>query len=112
VGKGIGGVVLIEGVILIVTASWVEIYCGTRFLLNQSKAIVWIAFLVLAVPNYYFLVSRGYGIKFEREFSNLEKSRKRRLIANCCAFLLVLLGSTIYSIYTYQHFFHIEAKHY
>lgn len=110
VGKGLGGVVLIESICLIVIASWIEIYSGARFLLTQGKMTVWAVILIIAVPNFYALVVRDHGIKFEREFSHLEKGRRLRLVLNCAAVLLILLAFAIYSVYTYQHFFHISAQ--
>lgn len=111
VGKGVGGVTLVEGILLMMIAAWIEIYYGKRFILNNGRLTMWIAFVVLAILNWHFLVARAYGIKFEREFSKFERARRLRLILNCVTVLLVLLAFTIYSIYTYQHFFHIVAQH-
>lgn len=107
-GKGIAGVTLIEGLILMVIASWIEIYLGTRFHFNPWP--IRIAYLALCLPNYYILVTRGHGITFEREFSHLEKSRKNLLLASCGVMVLAIIAFMIFSVSAYHRFFHIIPK--
>jgi len=108
IGKGVAGVTLIEAFILLGIQSWIEIHRGTRFHDNDWKS--WIAFLALSLPNYYALVTLGHGIKFEREFAHLKKSKKILLLVSFTALMLATILFTIYSVSAYQHFFHIIPK--
>jgi len=105
--KGVVGVTLIEAVVLDGILGWVEIYRGAIFSFENAAWGPWIAFLVLFLPNYYVIITRGQGIKFEREFANLKKSRKVLLLVSC---MVLLLGTIVFSIYSasaYRHFFNI-----
>lgn len=106
-GKGVASVGVIEGFILMSIEMWIEMYSGTRFLLSAGKLGIGVAFLALYYANYYILVTRGIGIKFEHEFDNLEMTRKFRLIAG---FVVAVLATTVlfaWSVSVYHHFFHI-----
>jgi len=103
-------VTLIEWFILLEIASWIDICLGTRFLLNVGKWVAVTAFLALCFPNYYVLVIRGHGVRFEREFNKLEKSRKNLLVASFIMMMLAVIAFFIYTKSTYQSFFHIIPK--
>lgn len=90
--------------------AWIEIYLGTRFVLSAGKWVGVIVYIVLFVPNYYFLIVRGHGIRFEREFSTLEKPRKNLLLASCAVTALATIAFMILSVYFYHQFFHIISK--
>jgi ABC-type transport system involved in cytochrome c biogenesis permease subunit len=109
-GKGVAGVTVIEGFILMSIEVWIEMYFGTRFLLSASKWAIGIAFLALYYSNYYVLVSRGHGITFEREFTTLEKSRKVLLVASFVVLVLATIAVMIFSVSAYHRFFHIIPK--
>jgi len=109
-GKGVTAVALFEAFILMGIAGWIDVYLGSRTFLSASKMAVGIAFLVLCAANHYILVIRGHGIKFERDFSNLEKSRKIRLLVTCALLMLANFAFFIYSVSAYQRFFHIIPK--
>ena len=70
-GKGVGFLWLIEFFILKGIESYVEIHVGTRFSFDSTQWERAIITLALYLPNYYILVTRGHGIKFEREFTHL-----------------------------------------
>ena len=109
IGKGVFLVTIIEFFILEGIKSYVEIHLGTRFSFLDS--IQWVGAVVIAyalyLPNYYILVTRGHGIKFEREFNNLKKSRKILLVASFAILLLASIVFTVYSDSANRHFFHI-----
>ncbi|HSY75113.1 MAG TPA: hypothetical protein VK810_06565 [Dongiaceae bacterium] len=110
-GKGVAGVTLIEWVILIVIAMWIELSAGERFLLlNFHRWQIWIATFILSFMNYYILVIRSHGIKFEREFNGLKKSKKILLIISCRVLELVTVAIFLYTISVYHRFFHIIPK--
>jgi hypothetical protein len=108
--KGVGGVSVIEWIILVVIAMWIELHFGTKFFFTTGKWAVRIACLALYLINYYVLVIRGHGIEFEREFSNLEKSRKNLLLVSCAVLLLATIAFMAFSVSAYHHFFHIIPK--
>ncbi len=109
-GKGTLGVALISGAILMGIEAWIEIFVGTRFSFDTSPWAIRIAALALYFANYYALVTRGHGIKFEREFTPQKKSRKIFLLVSCAVVLPASIAFTIYSVSAYQHFFHIIPK--
>jgi len=91
-----------------VIGTWVEIYIGERFYFDRW--VIRIAAVALYLINYYILATRGHGIKFEREFSNLKKSRKVLLLASCVVMVLVAIAVSIYSVSAYHNYFHIVTK--
>ncbi|MGO8835893.1 MAG: hypothetical protein ACLQQ0_00565 [Limisphaerales bacterium] len=115
-GKTLGSVsavTLIEGLILAGIASWIDIFTGTRYLLSSanslasSKLVILIFVFALFSANYRVLVTRGHGIKFEREFIHIKKSRKILLVAGCAVLVVATIAFFIYSRLAYRHFFHI-----
>jgi hypothetical protein len=106
-GKGAGFLSLITFVILMDIGDWIEIYVGTRFSFHSDPWVIRASGLALYLANYYVLVIRGHGIKFEREFDKLEKSRKILLVVSCAVLVLATIAFCIYSISAYQHFFHL-----
>lgn len=110
-GIGVAGVSLLIALTLIGISMWIEIIMGKRVIVPHiSKLTVWIASLVVYLANYYALVIRGHGIRFEREFNNLEKSKQIFWRVGCWVMELATLIFFIYSGYAYQHFFHIVPK--
>ena len=109
-GKGVAGVTLIEALILMGIEEWIEILVGTRFSFNSSPWALRIASLVLYFVNYYILVTRSHGIKFEGEFNNLKKSRKAILLVSCVVMILAAITVIICSVSAYHRFFHILPK--
>jgi len=109
-GKGILVVSLIAFINLTNIADWIEIHNGTRFSFDSDPWVTKAAVLALYLMNYYVLVTRGHGIKFEREFNHLEKSRKILLLVSFGVLLLATVAFSIYSISAHQRFFHIIPK--
>ena len=92
IGKGVTGVAMVEWLILIGIASQIDALIGTRSLLDIPKWTAIFAFLVLCAANHYVLVVCRHGIVFEREFTNLKKSRRILLVAACAAITLVAIA--------------------
>ena len=99
----IGIIQVIEGITLVNIVFWIEILTGTRFLIFSKLACVILA-LALYYPNNHVLVTRGHGIKFEREFDNLKKSRKILLVMGCAVVLLAIIMFSVYSFHAYRNF--------
>lgn len=109
-GKGVAGVTIFEVLILMTIEGWVEMFFGTRFSFNTSPWAIRVAAVALYFANYYVLVVRGYGIKFEHEFNDLSKSRKIFLLVSCVLMFLTAIAVIICSISAYHRFFHIISK--
>jgi hypothetical protein len=108
--KGVGGVSVIEIVILMGIAAWIEIHLGSKVFFTAGKWAVRIACLAIYLINYYVLVTRGHGITFGSEFNHLKKSRKNLLLASCGIMVLATIAFMIFSVSAYHRFFHIIPK--
>jgi sterol desaturase/sphingolipid hydroxylase (fatty acid hydroxylase superfamily) len=111
-GKGVAGVSLFVCINLMGLSAWIEILMGKQFFIpNVSQLQGWIASFVVYCVNYYILVIRGQGIKFELEFNNLKNSERTFLRISCWVMELLSLAFFICSIYAYHRYFHIIFKH-
>jgi len=90
---------------------WIDIFNGKQFLMVFDRWEVGIAFFAFFCVNFYILAIRGHGIRFEREFNNLKKSKRTLLGVSCLLTNLISVTFFLYSGYIYQHFFHIVPKH-
>src|SRR5712675_2123384 len=96
-GKGVLLIWFIEFLILKGIQPYVEVLVGARFFFDSSlwgRAAITLA---LYLPNYYILVTRGHGIRFERDFIHLQKSRKILLLVSCAVLLLATIAFTMHS---------------
>jgi len=91
------GVTLVEMAFLVAITGWVEIFVGKSLYLHRHLWSVRIGALALFFANHFLLVARGCGITYEREFRNLDKSRKAVLFLGCTVMLLIAVGFFIYS---------------
>jgi hypothetical protein len=101
-GGAVAIVTLVESLVLMGISFCVEMFVGKRLIL--PKPIVIITFLALSLVNGYLLISRSYGVKFDREFDELEKSRRIVLVVSC---VVVALGAIVFNVYSgiaYRHF--------
>ena len=83
--------------------SWFEISVGRIFYIDSSRWIENTVGMAFFFANYYFLVIRGHGIKFEREFTHLKKLRKVLLLVGCA---LILLATVVFATYTHNPYLH------
>lgn len=109
-GGAITIITLIEWFNLLNISSCIEMFIGKQFSPRLFEPEVLLAFLALGFLNSYVLFIRGHGIKFEREFENLKKSRRICLVASCVVVLLATILFSIYSTSAYHRFFHIISK--
>jgi len=109
-GKGAAGVSLVLFLILMGISLWIEIFTRSQFLPVLDRWETWIVSLAFIVVNYYVLAIRGHGIRFEREFDNLKKSKQTFLQVSCFVLSLASAAFFICSLFVYQHFFHIIPK--
>jgi hypothetical protein len=109
-GKGAAGVSLFLSIILVTISMWIGVFMGKHIFLVISQLEAWIASFAIFCVNYYVLVIRGHGIKFEREFNHLKKSKQTFLQISCVATQLTSVALFLYSANVYQHFFYIVPK--
>jgi hypothetical protein len=84
VGKGIAGVSLFVSLILLGINGWIEILVGKQFFIpHVSRLDGWVEAFVTFLANYYILVVRSHGIRFEKDFNNLKKSKQTFLQVSC-----------------------------
>lgn len=107
-GFAIGGVTLIQSFILIGIFYCIQMFLNKQILL--SKPALGIAVFILFLINEYILYIRKHGIKFEREFNSLKKSRKNRLVAGYAVVTVAAIVFLICSAIAYRHFFGIKWK--
>ncbi len=89
---------------------WIAILIKNRFFLEFNRWEVGIAVFAIYCVNYYVLVIRGHGISFERQFNHLKKSKQTFLQVSYLVINLISVALFIYTVYAYQHFFHIVPK--
>jgi hypothetical protein len=106
IGGAIGVVTLIEWLNIMNISSWIDIFAGKQIVPRLSESEVWLTGLVLFFINVYVLFILRHGIKFEREFDHLKKSRKIALVTSCVVLLLATIVFTIYSTSDYRRFFY------
>jgi hypothetical protein len=104
IGKGVVCVAAIEGLIFSGIAFWIDTFSGTGFMLSLSKPVVIVFALALYYANYYVLVTRSYGIKFEREFNNLKKSRKILLVASSVGLMVAVIAFSLHAASAHRLF--------
>jgi ABC-type transport system involved in Fe-S cluster assembly fused permease/ATPase subunit len=107
--RGAAGVSFFGWIMLLTISMWVEIFDGRQFLVFDLWK-VGIAIFAIYCVNYYVLVIRGHGIRFEREFNNLKKSKQTFLQVSYLVINLISVAFFLYSGHVLQHFFHIVPK--
>jgi hypothetical protein len=74
--KGVAGVAVVEIILLITLLDWIQSLSG-HFGINRW--VPGIAAVVIYAINYYFLVIRGNGVAFEKQFGSFRKSKRLTL---------------------------------
>jgi len=110
VGKGVLVASLIMFFILKGIEGYIEILVGTIFSFDSEHWEMAVITLALYLPNYYVLVTRGYGVTFDREFTAFKRSKKVILVASCVGLMLASVVFCGYSDSAYRHYFHIIPK--
>jgi len=93
--KAVSGVTFLGTVLLVVIESWVDVLLRRDFLLGRWTT--GIGYFALFFANYFTLVHRGHGIRYEREFSGFKTSKKMLLLLSWAVMLLIVIGFCVYS---------------
>lgn len=91
--KGSTGITFVECLLVFSLFDWMQISIGHRVEINPL--IAGIAAATLYFTNNYFLVSRGSGIAFEKQFNHF--GLRKRIALRLCGIAVVL--AAILSIY-------------
>jgi hypothetical protein len=109
-GKGVFFVAILMFLILAGIEWRIEIFVGKKLLFDSGRWVFIAVGLAVYYVNYYVLITRGHGIRFEREFDNLKKSRKVLLQVSCAVLLLAIITFFSCSVSAYHRFFHVIPK--
>ncbi len=104
--KGVTGISIFQALLAFCVSTWVEIFTGQRFKLDSW--LIWMFIIPLWLTNYYYLVTRGSGVEFEKRFASFERVKRNTLYALAVGFLLVTTGVLIFSTVVYRQAFHIR----
>jgi hypothetical protein len=111
-GQGCAGVTIFMCLILVGISGWIDILVGKRFLISDAYQLQgWSVSFAVYWFNYYVLVIRGHGIRFEQEFNHLKKSKQTFLRVSCWVMEIFTAAFFICSVKAYWNFFHIIPKH-
>ncbi len=101
--RAVSGLSVFVGLALIAIESWMQILSKTKFYIFPAWVLVLFS-CALCLANDYVLVTRGHGIKFERQFDHIKKPKRVLLVASCVVIMLAFLPVFIYSIIIYRRF--------
>jgi hypothetical protein len=104
VGRALAGITLIEWFVLVGISSCIEMFAGAKNLFYFSKVVIVIAIFALYFVNQYVLATRGHGIRFEREFDKLKKTKRTLLMGSCAVLLVTAMAFFIYAGLAHRRF--------
>jgi hypothetical protein len=107
--KGVAGVSWFQFMLLIGFTAWLYYATGSKLLLRVPPAAFYILFGIVCLVNYYALVTRGYGTKFESEFQTFGSRRRSLLIASGIGAITLSMGFAFFSAF-YAHAYGLPAN--
>jgi hypothetical protein len=100
--KGAAGITWLQFMLLIALTAWLYYFTGNRRLVSVSNPVLLALFGVTYLINYYILVAREAGTRFESAFTTLGHRHRFVLVAASVAFVLFSFGLALFSGY-YVH---------
>ncbi len=99
---------VVEGVLALTIWSWMQIAIHQYIELNHW--LVMIFFFLIAGPGDYFLVVRGHGIAFEKQFYSFSKRKRIALYVSAIG-IVVMTGIAFYlSVADYHLTFNLPRR--
>lgn len=95
--KGVGGVTVLEALVIISASSSLNLSLGAQAVEGIEKWMIVLGTVALFFANYFVLIARSHGLRFEREFADLDRSKKTALIATTAVVLIAILAAFIVS---------------
>lgn len=99
------GLTLVEGCFGLALIFW--LFVVVHSFIKISTWVGGIGFLILYLLNDYFLVDRGLGIAFEKEFVNFIKGKKIALYIIAFSIVLSSALALYFSVTSYRETFHL-----
>jgi hypothetical protein len=96
-GASVALIALIESGVLLGIDLLVDDFSGITLLPTIPKWAFIVIYFAIAVLNFYVLVFRRHGVKFEREFSHFKTGKKIQLILASVAVMLAAIALFIYA---------------
>jgi hypothetical protein len=105
--KGVAGITLLQGSLAIAASNFTQVLAGHQIVLDAGAA----GLMVLPVYflNSYFLVERGAGTAFEKEFSGFARKKQTTLYLVATAITLLIVAALVLSIAVYRSAFAISS---
>jgi hypothetical protein len=97
---------LIEFFAILGIACWVDILLGTKAMSDFPKWSVFVFFLVLCIPNYHVLISKGYGARYVDEFAHFSKLKQWFLLLICAIMMIAIFLLCLYSATAHRKIFY------
>jgi hypothetical protein len=102
VAKAVAGITWLHLMLLIGLIAWLYFFSGDKLLLAIPRPAFYILFGILTLLNYYTLVTRGVGTRFEAQFASFGHRHRVLLLATSLAIIVCTFGFAIFSGY-YVH---------
>ena len=100
--KAVGGVTWLQFTFLVGLIAWLYYFTGDRLLLSMSRPTGYILFGIIYLLNYYLLVTRHAGTRFELDFRVFAYRRRFTLLTASIALVIICFGFALFSAY-YVH---------
>jgi len=106
--KAVAAVTFVELMATFTIYTWVQILSGSRIELSQP--VLWVGAFFFYGANYFFLLTKKFGIDFEKRFDHCSKTRRVTLRIAALVIFFGMFALFLISVPYYQHVFHISPK--
>jgi hypothetical protein len=90
--------------LLIGAVAWLYFVTGNKLLLATPRLAFFILFGLAAAINYYSLVTRQVGTRFEKDFKAVERQHRVLLLVGALGLILISFGFALLSAsYVHAH---------
>lgn len=101
-------VATVDGIVAVTLWAWIQ--TATHQYVELNRWIFGGAFAALFVVNHFFLVVRGYGVEFEKEFRSFSKGKRIALYLAAVSVVMVAGITFFIIIEDYHQAFHLPRK--
>jgi len=100
--KGAAGITWLQFMLLITGSAWLYFFTGDRRLITISSPLFYVSFGAIYLLNYYTLVARQTGLRFESAFKTMRSRHRSLLVVTGVGFIVFSFGLALFSAY-YVH---------
>jgi len=102
--KGAAGITWLQFMLLITVAAWLYFFTGDRRLITISSPLFYVLFGAIYLLNYYTLVARQTGLRFESAFKTMGSRHRSLLVVTSVGFIVFSFGLALVSAsYVHAH---------